>query len=199
MLKPGVVIVSACCLLLPAVGLSGCGDLVLSSPDAGGGSQSGSSTTSSRDAGKRDAGKRDAGTKRDASKSDGEDDGTAADGETSGAPPPSEDDPAANDVSEADMGDAGEEAKPAGEVFTTESGTKIYLDPTCEGTSAMMSGMWLEFVGCCLESGTCGVSNHKIMLPPVIAAMFPVQCSGYEMLAGLGATIPETKSCTIPD
>jgi hypothetical protein len=189
MRKPAVVLVAARCLLLPAVGLLGCGDLVTSTPDAG-----------SMAASSRDAGKRDAGTKRDASTPDAGRDDTAnegSSGDASAGEDPSADTP--SDAGAPDMGDDNQEEMPAIEVITTDTGTKIYVDPSCEGTSAMMSGMWLEFVGCCLESGTCGVSNHKIMLPPVIAAMFPVQCSGYEMLAGLGAEIPATKSCTIPD
>lgn len=187
------------------------------------GSPATASDASRSDAGASDAGRRDGGAGN-ASARDGGQPRTMADARVRDNDPPEEpedDEPSDDDMGEPgddDMGDdepptnGGSPTAPArdggmpssgggggGEVITTEMGTKIYLDPSCPNLMPMVAGMALDLAGCCVEATKmCGLSTHKLMIPPQFASMFPVACRGYEELAMLRIMAPEPKGCTIP-
>lgn len=209
MIKSAGLLASVCACVLFAAGLPGCAEEVVSSDDSDddGEEESSSSATGTRgDAG---ASKNES-SKGDADENAGaEDEGSGESGDPDAEDVDAEDDEPAEGASDADDespgssdSDPDDEDEPSGEdgeVVTTDSGTKIYLDPSCESVNPTIAGMALELIGCCTQGGTCGLSNHKLMLPEAFASAYPVQCGDYEMLEAFGAEAPEPKSCTYPD
>lgn len=228
MIKSAGLLASVCACSLLAAGLLGCAEdpASIDDSDDNGEEESSSSATGSRaDGGASKDGASNAESDDDSDAedeesggSDSEDDDGDEDSNADDQGADSEDsdgDTSADDAADADdaedesngSNDGDDEGEPSGEdepsadgeVVTTDSGTKIHLDPNCESINPMIAGMSLELVGCCTEAGMCGLSNHKLMLPEAFASMFPVQCGDYDMLASFGAEAPEPKSCTFPD